>query len=64
MKRRRPQEPESSGQHEAVRRVARRLTPWWVWVVAVVLTAAVVFALLDALNTPEPGGVRLPYTLQ
>jgi len=50
----------SSEEHGPV----RRTTPWWVWALAILLTATVVFALLDALNTPEPGGVRLPYTIQ
>jgi len=42
----------------------RRLTPWWLVALAVFLTAALVLALLDAINTPEPGGVKLPYTVQ
>ena len=41
--------------------VLRPTTPWWLWALAIILTAAAVFALLDALNTPEPGGVISPY---
>jgi hypothetical protein len=33
-------------------------------VLAVCLTAALVLFLLDAINTPEAGGVKLPYTVQ
>jgi hypothetical protein len=48
---------ESSGEYDAV----RPTTPWWLWALAIFLTAAVVFAMLDAANTPEPGGVVFPY---
>jgi len=49
---------------EPSRGAIRPSTPWWVWALAILLTAAVVFGLLDALNTPEPGGVNFPYPPQ
>jgi hypothetical protein len=49
---------ESSGEYAAA---VRPTTPWWLWALAIFLTAAVVFAMLDAANTPEPGGVVFPY---
>jgi hypothetical protein len=54
-------EPESPpGPYE----VLRPSTPKWVWALAILLTAAVVFALLDALNTPQPGSVVFPYVVK
>jgi hypothetical protein len=44
--------------------VLRPTTPKWVWAVAIFLTAAVVFELLDALNTPAPGSVIFPYVVK
>jgi hypothetical protein len=44
--------------------VLRPSTPKWLWALAIFLTAAVVFALLDALNTPEPGSVVFPYVVK
>jgi hypothetical protein len=48
---------DASGEYDVV----RPTTPWWLWALAIFLTAAVVFALLDAINTPEAGGVVNPY---
>ncbi len=42
----------------------RPTTPWWLWALAILLTAAAVFTLLDALNTPEPGSVVFPYVVK
>jgi hypothetical protein len=40
--------------------VLRPRTPKWVWALSILLTAAVVFALLHALNTPDAGSVVVP----
>jgi hypothetical protein len=47
----------SSGEYEVI----RPTTPWWLWALAIFLTAAVVYAMLDAANAPPPGGVVFPY---
>jgi hypothetical protein len=42
----------------------RKTTPWWLVALAILLTAVLVLFLLDAINSPEAGGVKLPYTVQ
>ena len=41
---------------------SRKRTPWWLVALAIVLTAILVVFLLDSINTPESGRVKLPIT--